>query len=819
MERFICIHGHFYQPPRENPWLEFVEVQDSAFPYHDWNERIMAECYAPNSASRLLDGSGCITEIVSNYEKISFNFGATLLLWMENSVPGLYAAIQNADARSVELRSGHGNAMAQIYNHMIMPLASSRDKRTQVRWGIADFEYRFKRLPEGMWLSETAVDLETLDLLAEYGIKYTLLAPRQADKIKKIGTEKWTDVSGGRIDPTRPYLCKLPSGRQIVLFFYDGPISQAVAFEKLLGSGEHFANRLKSGFSDLRTWKQLLHIATDGESYGHHHKFGDMALAYALNYIEDKGIAKLTNYGEFLAENPPEYEVQIYENSSWSCIHGVERWRSNCGCNSGGYPSWNQEWRKPLRAALDWLRDAITSLFEAKAKDYLADPWDARDDYIRVVLKRSEDTIQAFLARHARRELTQEEKTKVLEMMEMQRHAMLMYTSCGWFFDELSGIETVQVIFYAGRAVQLAEKLFGMELQKSFEERLSRAKSNIPAQRDGAHIYERLVKPTMVDLKKVAAHFAISSFISEYGETANIFSYKVRKEDYHGLQAGDARLNVGKIKITSSITLDSADFSFSALHLGGHIFNAGVRNFREEIYGPMKNEIIATFQKGDIAEMIRYMDRQFGMSTYSLMDLFRDEQRKILNIAFAVTSEDFEHAYRHLYEDHRTLMSFMKDAGMPIPRGFLAAVEFTLVADMKTLFLQEKIDGEKIKRVIDESKRWNIPIDSGLEFMVRRKGEEMIVKIRENPQDNAWLANFLFYLELLRSLPVDLNYWLMQNVYFEIAVEDYKDVQDHAALGSDPSKTWIDSFTKVGELLSFNMQAILRQLEEKKAVA
>lgn len=819
MEKFICIHGHFYQPPRENPWLEFVEVQDSAFPYHDWNERIMAECYAPNSASRLLDGEGCITEIVSNYEKISFNFGPTLLLWMEHSAPGLYSAIRNADARSVELRSGHGNAMAQIYNHMIMPLASSRDKRTQVRWGIADFEYRFKRSPEGMWLSETAVDIESLDLLAGHGIRYTLLAPRQADKIRKTGTEKWTDVSGGRIDPTRPYLCKLPSGREIVLFFYDGPISQAVAFEKLLGSGEHFAHRLQSGFSEVRTWNQLLHIATDGESYGHHHKFGDMALAYALNYIEDKGIAKLTNYGEFLAGNPPDYEVQIYENSSWSCIHGVERWRSNCGCNSGGYQSWNQEWRGPLRAALDWLRDLIAPLFEAKAKDFLVDPWDARDDYIQVMLKRSEDAIQAFFTKHTRRDLTPEEKTKALEMMEMQRHAMLMYTSCGWFFDELSGIETVQVIFYAGRTVQLAEKLFGLELQKSFTEQLSRAQSNIPGQQDGAHIYEQYVRPTMVDLKKVAAHFAISSFISEYGDTANIFSYTVQKADAQGLQAGDARLNVGRITVSSGITLDSADFSFAALHLGGHIFNAGVRNFRDALYGPMKNEIIATFQKGDIAEMIRYMDRQFGMGTYSLMDLFRDEQRKILNIALAETSDDFEHAYRYLYEDHRTLMSFMKDAGMPVPRGFLAAVEFTLVADIKATLAQEKIDGERIKRIISESTRWNIPLDSGLEFMVRRRGEEMIAKLKKTPQDNARLIDFLAYLELLHSLPIELNFWLMQNIYFEIAGEDYKDVQDHASRGSEPSKTWIDSFTKAGEFLSFNMQAILRQLEEKRAAA
>lgn len=818
MERFICIHGHFYQPPRENPWLEFVEVQDSAFPYHDWNERIMAECYAPNSASRLLDGERCITGIVSNYERISFNFGPTLLLWMEQQAPGLYSAIQEADARSVENCSGHGNAVAQVYNHMIMPLANSRDKRTQVRWGISDFEYRFKRFPEGMWLSETAVDLETLDLLAEHGIKYTILAPRQAQKVRRTGTEKWKDVSGGKIDPTRGYLCALPSGRKITLFFYDGPISLAVAFEKLLSSGERFANRLMGGFSDARQWNQLLNIATDGESYGHHHKFGDMALAYALHYIEEKKLAKLTNYGQYLADNPPQHDVQIYENSSWSCIHGIERWRSNCGCNSGGYPGWNQEWRAPLRAALDWLRDLISPLFEAKAREYLADPWAARDDYVKVLLNRAEERIETFFAKHSRRDLNGAERTIVLEMMEMQRHAMLMYTSCGWFFDELSGIETVQVVFYAGRTVQLAEKIFGIELQKPFKEQLARAKSNIPEQKDGARIYENLVTPTMVDLRKVAAHFAISSFISEYGETANIFSYRVHKDDYQGLQAGDARLRVGKITAKSSITLDSAVFTFAALHLGGHIFNAGVRNFQsDEEYQPLKGEIVATFQKGDIADMIRYMDRQFGMATYSLMNLFRDEQRKILNIALDEISEDFERSYHVLYEDHRTLMNFMREARMPIPRGFLAAVEFTLVAEIKKTFAQEKTDGETITRIVSEAAQWNIPLDSGLEFMVRRRGEEMIARLKKTPHDNQVLMDFLDYMELLRSLPLEINYWQMQNKYYNIAKAVYRDVLENARRGSEPAKKWIDAFRRAGDLLLFNISAILAKYEQPAA--
>jgi len=271
MSRFICIHGHFYQPPRENPWLEEVELQDSAYPYHDWNERITAECYAPNTASRTLDAERKIIDIVNNYSKISFNFGPSLLSWLERHKPDVYQAVIEADKKSQGLFSGHGSALAQAYNHLIMPLANSQDKRTQVIWGIRDFQYRFHREPEGMWLAETAVDLQTLEFLAEHQIKFTILAPSQAHKVRKINDGKWHDVSGGKIDPKAPYICRLPSGKSIALFFYDGPISHELAFGRLLKSGEGFAKKLISAFPKDNQEPQLVHIATDGETYGHHH--------------------------------------------------------------------------------------------------------------------------------------------------------------------------------------------------------------------------------------------------------------------------------------------------------------------------------------------------------------------------------------------------------------------------------------------------------------------------------------------------------------------------------------------------------------------
>ena len=386
MNKFICVHGHFYQPPRENPWLEEIEVQDSAYPYRDWNERINAECYNPNTASRILGSNRNIIDIINNYSKISFNFGPTLLSWMEEHAPDVYHKILEADVLSRKQFSGHGSAIAQVYNHIIMPLANERDRRTQVIWGIEDFKSRFGRDPEGMWLSETAVDTLTLEILAEYGIKFTILAPRQAKAIKPLNEEEWTDVSQGTIDPKRVYLCNLPSGNSITLFFYDGSISQEIAFGDLLNDGSNLLERMDRTFRDDDEI-QISHIATDGETYGHHQKHGDMALAYFLHLVEEREDLQLTIYGEFLEKNPPEWEVQIIDETSWSCVHGVERWKSDCGCNTGMHPGWNQQWRKPLRETLDWLRDKMIEIYEREGKRFTKDVWKLRDAYIKIILK------------------------------------------------------------------------------------------------------------------------------------------------------------------------------------------------------------------------------------------------------------------------------------------------------------------------------------------------------------------------------------------------------------------------------------------------
>jgi alpha-amylase/alpha-mannosidase (GH57 family) len=499
MERYICIHGHFYQPPRENAWLGRIEWQDSAYPYHDWNEKVTADCYLPNASSRILNGEGYISRIVSNYARISFDFGPTLLTWMESSNPDVYRKIIEADRQSRKNYSGHGSALAQVYNHMIMPLANHRDRYSQVFWGIRDFEYRFGRRPEGMWLPETAVDLETLDIMAELGLKFTILAPHQAKRARRIETSRWKDVSDGRIDTTRAYLVDLPSGRQFTVFFYDVPVSSAVSFEDILKNGDTFARRLLDAFSDKRNHPQLVHIATDGENYGHHHRYGDMALAYALHHIEANNLAKLTNYGEFLEKYPPTHEAEIIEKTSWSCVHGIDRWWSDCGdkTGSGNHPDWNQKWRTPLRNAFDWLRDSLAGQYEEKACKLLKDPWAARDGYIDVILDRSPESVNRFFNKYASHELNEDERVTALKLLELQRHAMLMYTSCGWYFDELSRPEPVQVIQYAGRVMQLARELLGDGVEEGFLKILEQAKSNMPEQGDGKRIYEQLVRPVM----------------------------------------------------------------------------------------------------------------------------------------------------------------------------------------------------------------------------------------------------------------------------------------------------------------------------------
>ncbi|HEU5147542.1 MAG TPA: DUF3536 domain-containing protein [Chryseosolibacter sp.] len=788
MEKYICIHGHFYQPPRENAWLEVIEVQDSAHPYHDWNERISAECYGPNTASRILNEKGAITDIVNNYSKISFNFGATLLSWMELNDRESYDAILEADRISLAT-IGHGSALAQIYNHMIMPLALSRDKETQVIWGIRDFVHRFNRIPEGMWLSETAVDMETLELLAKHEIKFTILAPRQAKAFRKIGDTQWHNAD--QIDTRRPYVCNLPSGKSIVLFFYDGDISQGVAFSGLLNDGHKLATRLINSLDKSSTEPQLCHIATDGETYGHHHKHGDMALAFCLNYIEKNSRIKLTNYAHFLSMHPPVYEAQIHEDSSWSCVHGVERWRNDCGCNTGGKPAWNQRWRKPLREALDWLRDELAVIFEQEASRIFRDPWEARNDYVNVILRRNDETIRKFMRDHCTQAV---EPPQVLRLMEIQRNAMLMYTSCGWFFDEVSGIETTQIMQYACRAMQLSSQISATNLELEFRRRLEGVPSNVPTLGNAAQVYTKFVWPSKINLQRVGMHYAVASIFEEDMESFPIFNYTTANEIFVRKEAGEQKLVLGVTKVRSNVTRSEQKFAFAVIYMGKHNIIGNISlDMEAEKFASMQARMIAAFEEARLGDVIGLMQTYFGPEKYTIWELFQDEKRKVFNFITYQSMLDLEESLRRIYNRDYPLVMALANNGIPIPNAYRTSFEYILNADLIKCFQPEKINIRMVERVMSELAKWDLRIEDPGKIE-RLAGESIFKELKRlaNERDSLKRIERLNRLfPLLIKFNLRPNLYRSQNLYFEISKDNYDN--------DTRSPEWLKQFTLLGE--------------------
>ncbi len=813
-KRFVCIHGHFYQPPRENPWLETVETQDTAAPYHDWNERICAECYAPNGAARIVNIKNQIIRIVNNYARISFNFGPTLLSWLKENAPRTYRMVLEGDRRSRKTCRGHSSAMAQVYNHMILPLADRRDRITQIRWGIADYENNYGAPPEGMWLAETAADNESLELMAQHGIKFTLLAPHQCRRIRPFKND-WTDANAGwtntpdaSVDTTRPYLVRFESGLSIAVFFYNGPASRAIAFEGLLNSGENFAARLKSGFKDSPA-PQLVHVATDGESYGHHHKHGEMALAYALRLLEEDKTVKLTNYGSFLAQFPPEYECEIVEDTSWSCVHGVERWRSNCGCN-GGKPGFNQEWRVRLRQALDELRDALAPLTEQEGAKLFRDVWAARDGYISVVLDRSPDSIADFFSTHANHALSEEEQVHALELMEMQRHAQLMYTSCGWFFDDISGIETVQIIAYAARVLQLAQRLFGDDsLEPAFLARLTEARSNVDAAGDGAQIYKACVATMELHLEQVAAHYAISSVFSSFGEETDLFCFHVRRLSYDISTSGRGRLAVGRAHIASTITGHNQTFSFAVLHFGDQNITAAVKPCADadtEGFDDFAAQAASEVQHGNFPGVIRLLDRYYGRVDYSLTSLFTDEQRRIVRLILNSTLWDIENSLTTIYQDHASLLHYLSQAGLPKPPALTLAAGFAINAGLRRALESDPIDQAQLRSYLSLAKADQVQLETPtLSYIADQRMKRVMVELQMSSGSLEMLERAVALARTFIELPFEPNLWQAQNVWYEILRTSSYGL---TALSTDERPRWDKSFNELGSCLSIDTEAI-----------
>ncbi|MEM6753790.1 MAG: DUF3536 domain-containing protein [Cyanobacteria bacterium P01_C01_bin.38] len=703
---YVTVHGHFYQPPRENPYLNAIERQPGAAPFHDWNERIHHECYRPNAFARILNEHGEVVGIENNFEYMSFNIGPTLMSWLQNYDIDVYQRIIEADRKSCERLNGHGNAIAQVYNHIIMPLASERDKYSQIRWGKADFRSRFGRDPEGMWLAEAAVDYATVEALVNEGIRFIILAPSQAERCRSIPTDsetesEWHEVGGNQIDPTRPYRCYLQGSdnnsqrRYLDIFFYDGPISRDMGFSDVVYNSNHFAGRVGAAVRGDRRQSQVISVATDGETFGHHKKGTEKTLAYAFTQEFPNRGWTVTNFAHYLSLNTPTWEVELKPVTAWSCAHGVDRWQDDCGC--GGAPGWHLKWRRPLRDSLNWLRDRLVEVYEEHGSKYFSDPWKARDEYVSILLDRSPSNISGFLNRHQKHKLQASEQVDALRLLEIQRHSLLMFTSCGWFFEEISRPEGTQILRYASRAMELAAEVAGVQLEKGFLQILEKAPTNIDIFRTGADVYRQLVLPSQISFKQVAAHYAITSLFNGHKSVEKwsglgdkkdrdsqlhhkqIYCYTASELDHQLQRLGSITLAVGHLKLVSQVTWESQQMAFAVLHLGGWDFHCCIQPFEgKRSYTKLKDKLLNALQQGSAAHTILVMTQLFGEESFNLQNLFAEERHRLMRLLTQETLSRVDQLYTQTYRDnYGVLMAFHRD-GLEAPKELQAAAEIAL---------------------------------------------------------------------------------------------------------------------------------------------
>ncbi len=777
MKTALIIHGHFYQPPRENPWTEIVDREPGAKPFHDWNERIHQECYRPNGYARIIDGYGRIELIANNYINASFNFGPTLLSWLEREHVETYERILEADRQSKGKRGGHGNAIAQSYNHTILPLNNEHDRRTQVRWGLKDFQYRFKREAEALWLPETACDDRTLGLLIEEGLRYVILSPHQAERVRPASGGEWLSVSDGSIDTTRPYkyLHMDGSGRSMAVFFYDGPIAKAIAFDGALASSQGLVDRFERA---TRGAGSCVNVATDGETYGHHFHWGDRTLAYALEVEAPLRGLWVTNYGEFLDHHQPVVEVEIKkgpdgQGTAWSCAHGVGRWSRDCGCRTGAQEGWNQKWRAPLREALDFLRDEAARAFAATTGDLFIDAWAARDDYIELILDASALVRDDFLRRHSGRHLGASERVRALTFLEMQRSAMLMYTSCGWFFADISGIETQQVLKYAGRLMDLGEELGLSSLKSRFLEILAQAQSNIPKLGNGADVYRRFVEAARVTPARVAAHLGMTSLVDESGEAGEAASYRFRRSDFQREEHGRLALATEHLELEAKATGKHYSYALSSMHFGDVDFYCALKPFPgAESFKHSAERLWSRFRAGSLPSILRLAQEEFGPEEYGLEHLLPTGRERISELLFGQMVERFSTEYDLLFKANRRNIEMLQNAGFELPLELRAAAEFAIGRRFEEEIRRQgqSHDATAYRKALEIARavaRQGLTIDSRC---VRRTFEEMIARAVSYALANPSVENFqtsLVLVKLARKLNLEADLEKAQEYVYE----------------------------------------------------
>ncbi|MBI5583887.1 MAG: DUF3536 domain-containing protein [Deltaproteobacteria bacterium] len=779
--RYLCLHGHFYQPPRENPWLEVIEEEEGAAPYHDWNERISAECYGPNARSRILDERGRVARISNNYARISFNFGPTLLSWIKEKAPAVLKGLERADRQSRRMMAGHGNALAQPYAHIIAPLADPRDLETQIRWGITAFEFYFGRRPEGMWLPETAVDLRTLETLAREGILFTILAPHQAGRFRRVGKKEWLPVEKG-LDTRRPYWCPLPSGKRIALFFFDGALAHGIAFQDLLKNGDDYYRRLTEAFDPEDPGPQLVHTATDGETYGHHRRFGDMALAYALHRLEEDPAVTLTNYGRFLKMFPPRQEVEIHEGTSWSCAHGIERWRSDCGCRAGGWEQ-HQRWRAPLREGLDRLKKALDDLFEEKGSRFLKDPWSAREAYVRVILDRAPGNVDEYFREQGRSEkLPAADRVQALKLLEMQRHGLLMFTSCGWFFDDISGLETTQILKYACRAVQLARD-FGQDLEPLLLEHLGRAPGNRPEFADGQQVWEKLIRPAAVELPQVLAHQAVSSIYQAPEARSRVYCFDLTNLDPIVRRQNGTRLALGRLRVRSLLTEEELEMIYGVLHFGGLDFHCRLRPFQgRKRYEAGREELLERYRSGSMGEVYDRLKEIFGGNPYSLKNLFREERHRLIDLILKERLGAYHKQFREWVSADEGVIRKLAEWQVPLPPAMRSVLKHSINQAWEEALGDESSPPgrwEVLGRLVRRMEKLGFPVNrEQLGENLRSRIEELLRRLPGHPHPGTLFDRLRDLLRGAQGLGLPINLWSVQDAFLDACL-----LADHLELG------------------------------------
>ncbi|MGQ9689476.1 MAG: DUF3536 domain-containing protein [Desulfobaccales bacterium] len=827
---YVVIHGHFYQPPRENPWIEQIEVEASAHPYHDWNSRIAAECYSPNAWARIYDGQRRILDIINNYEKISFNFGPTLLAWLEVHAPLTYQQILTADRLSLA-RLGHGNAIAQAYNHVILPLATPLDRETEVIWGLKDFRHRFGREAEALWLPETAVDYATLEVLAAHGLKYVILSPYQAKRVRPLEGGAWQPVQADTLDTTQAYRCFLPDTvvdpeerRFLDVFFYNGQVASEISFGDLLNDSERLVARLRQGFHPELPRPQLLHVATDGENYGHHHRFGELGLAYAVDKVIPQFGFTLTNYAAFLKLAPPRLEVELElgpkgQGTAWSCAHGLGRWQEDCGCSTGGPPTWNQRWRTPLREAFDYLNARLAEIFEEEGGTFFKDPWAARNDYLEVILDRREETISRFFSRHGLRALPPKAWFQPLRLLEMQRHTLLMYTSCGWFFADLAGLETIQVMKYAARALQLGQYLTQEPLEEPFLKRLEQARSNIASEGTGRDIFLRRVKPAVIDFPKVVNQWAISLLKNRERQCPHsIYHFRVKPLEHEVRTEGTLEFAAGRLQVTSGITWRQEIIGFFTLHLGSYLYRTQIApSSTPEQFQALKEELFQVLAQTP-EDVMPILAARLGERYYTVHDIFKEEKEQIFLDLLEENREEVLNTLAHHFTEATPILRAMASDGLLIPRLYQALGEITL--NRRLVHILRRLEPEPqllptssdLLDILKEAELFGFQLES-------REGAAILKRILHHHLMDLGAGfhsqaarEVRDFLALQKRIPITVDVTEAQNFFFGLLKEHFPALA--ARSGRDPEAGKLaDLMIEIAAALNFNVESYQRLLK------